>query len=62
MEREKMWVCEHCLWSIESREGQQATKHHYIDEEDYEELPEVKGKKPEVNKSSAPIDKPEIKD
>ena len=37
MEREKMWVCEHCLWSIESREGQQATKHHYIDEEDIDE-------------------------
>jgi YidC/Oxa1 family membrane protein insertase len=35
---------------------------HYIDEDDYEELPEVKGKKPEVNKSIAPIDKPEIKD
>ena len=33
-ERENMWVCEHCLWAIESREGHQATLAHYIDEED----------------------------
>lgn len=34
MERERMWVCEHCLWAIESREGRLATMPHYIDEED----------------------------
>lgn len=32
--RKKMWVCEHCLWAIESREGHQATLSHYVDEED----------------------------
>ena len=32
-----MWVCEHCLWSIESREGHLTTMPHYIDEEDNEE-------------------------
>ena len=37
MEREKMWVCEHCLWAIESREGNQATLRHWADEEDAEE-------------------------
>ena len=37
MEREKMWVCEHCLWAIESREGNQAIMPHYVDEEDDEE-------------------------
>lgn len=30
----KMFVCEHCLWAIESREGHQATLSHYVDEED----------------------------
>lgn len=39
MERDKnkLWVCEHCLWAIESREGRQAIMPHYIDEEDNEE-------------------------
>lgn len=37
MERDKMWVCEHCLWAIESREGRQAIMPHYIDEEENEE-------------------------
>lgn len=32
--RENMWVCEHCLWAIESREGHQATLAHYVNEED----------------------------
>jgi hypothetical protein len=32
--REKMWVCEHCLMAIESREGNQATMRHYVDEDD----------------------------
>lgn len=30
-EREKLWVCEHCLAAIESREGNQATMRHYVD-------------------------------
>lgn len=34
MERDKLWVCEHCLWAIESREGNQAIMPHYVDEED----------------------------
>lgn len=33
-ERESMWVCEHCLMAIESREGNQATLRHSVDEED----------------------------
>lgn len=37
MAREKLWVCEHCLWAIESREGNQATLRHYVDEEDENE-------------------------
>ena len=41
MERETMWVCDHCLAAIESREGNQATLRHDIglecDEEDFEE-------------------------
>ena len=39
MERDKnkMWVCQHCLWAIESREGNQAIMPHYVDEEDDEE-------------------------
>jgi hypothetical protein len=32
--RETMWVCEHCLMAIESREGNQATMKHYVDEDD----------------------------
>lgn len=32
--REKMWVCEHCLMAIESREGNQATLRHYVGEDD----------------------------
>ena len=32
--RDKMWVCEHCLTAIESREGNQATLRHYVDEND----------------------------
>lgn len=35
--RDSMWVCEHCLWAIESREGHQATLSHYVDEEDEDE-------------------------
>lgn len=34
MEREKMWVCEHCLYAIESHEGNQAIMPHYVDEQD----------------------------
>ena len=34
VKRETMLVCEHCLMAIESREGNQATLAHYIDEED----------------------------
>ena len=39
MERDKnkLWVCEHCLCAIESREGRQAIMPHYIDEKDNEE-------------------------
>lgn len=37
MEREKMWVCDHCLAAIESREGNQATLRHFVDEDDDEE-------------------------
>lgn len=32
--RETMWVCEHCLWAIESREGNQARLAHSVDEQD----------------------------
>ena len=35
--REKMWVCEHCLLGIESREGARATLVHRVDEQDNEE-------------------------
>lgn len=34
MERENLWVCSHCLMAIESREGNQATLRHYVDEND----------------------------
>ena len=37
MEREKLWVCERCLMAIESREGNQATMRHYVDEDDENE-------------------------
>ena len=39
MERDtnKMWVCQHCLWAIESREGYLPTIPHYVDEEDCNE-------------------------
>ena len=37
MAREKLWVCEHCLMAIESREGHQATLKHFVDEEDENE-------------------------
>lgn len=30
-ERKTMWVCDHCLAAIESREGNQATMRHYVD-------------------------------
>ena len=30
-EREKLWVCEHCLAAIESREGTQAIMRHYVE-------------------------------
>ena len=33
-ERENMWVCERCLLAIWSREGDQATLKHYVDEHD----------------------------
>ena len=32
--RKTMWVCEHCLWAIESREGNQARLAHSVDETD----------------------------
>ena len=35
-EREKMWVCDHCLAAIESREGNQARLAHSIDSDDLE--------------------------
>ena len=36
-ERKTMWVCEHCLAAIESREGNQATLRHGVDENDENE-------------------------
>ena len=32
--REHLWVCDHCLAAITSREGNQATFTHFIDEDD----------------------------
>ena len=32
--REHLWVCDHCLMAIWSREGNQATLRHYVDETD----------------------------
>ena len=37
MKRDNLWVCEHCLWGIESHEGRQLTLAHYVDEEDDKE-------------------------
>lgn len=37
MERDKLFVCEHCLYAIESHEGNQAIMPHYIDEDNEEE-------------------------
>ena len=34
MERENMWVCDHCLAAIWSHEGDQVTRTHYVDEDD----------------------------
>ena len=34
VEREHLWVCEHCLMGIECHEGNQATLEHYVDEMD----------------------------
>ena len=36
-ERKTMWVCSHCLAAIESREGNQATMRHHVDEHDVTE-------------------------
>ena len=33
-EHKNLWVCERCLMAIESREGNQATLKHYIDEDE----------------------------
>ena len=42
MSRETMWVCDHCLAAIESREGNQARLKHDIDleydEKEFEEM------------------------
>ncbi len=32
--REHLWVCDHCLCGIESKEGTQAARAHYVDEHD----------------------------
>lgn len=37
MVRENMWVCEHCLMAIESREGNQATLRHALDFDEEDE-------------------------
>ena len=37
MKRETMWICDHCLMAIESREGNQATLRHWVDEDDDQE-------------------------
>ena len=36
-DQDKMYVCEHCLWGIESHEGRQVTLPHYVDEQNEEE-------------------------
>lgn len=33
-ERETLWVCDHCLAAITSREGNQATMTHFVDCDD----------------------------
>lgn len=42
MERDNLWVCDHCLAAIESREGNQVILRHDIgleyDEEDFDEM------------------------
>ena len=37
MNRKTLWVCDHCLAAIESREGNQATLRHDVDENDEKE-------------------------
>ena len=32
-EERRLWVCERCLWAIESREGKQAVAVHEVDED-----------------------------
>lgn len=34
-ERKTLWVCKHCLMAIESREGNQTTIKHNIDDIEY---------------------------
>ena len=34
---ENLRVCEHCLWAIESREGNQPAIRYFVDEDDMEE-------------------------
>lgn len=34
MKRETLWVCNRCLAAIWSREGNQVTQTHYVDEEE----------------------------
>lgn len=34
--KDHLYVCEHCLCSIECHEGNQATMTHYVDEDDDE--------------------------
>ena len=38
MEHENLWVCEHCLMAIESREGNQVTLKYYVDYTDEDEF------------------------
>lgn len=35
--KDKMYVCEHCLMAIESHEGNQSTLRHWVDEENEDE-------------------------
>ena len=37
MKREHLWGCERCLYAIMSKEGNQVTLSHYVDEDDDEE-------------------------
>lgn len=34
MSRKNLWVCDHCLTTIESHEGNQVTLRHSVDEND----------------------------